>query len=269
MRDQSPWSFLEAMKRFIGMFFELEAHRLLSRSCVTKRREMVSVLVSGLVQFHDVSPYLSILARPFSVSKDNTDQVFLRSSIDTFAMLPSLIISEAVGFSTAPNAFDDVVDVGLWPAHQYIQKVIKIKVWVGTDRVNCIETTYRLSNGNPDTSKQHGTPSGTVYTVDLTVPNGKTKNAEDQFFVGMFGSIDSNEDAPVLKRIGFLVYDRATGALTPYGTYPPTEAPGAKGFTSLGMIVGFAGTIASNKALETLTFYKLEDGADAFGVYNI
>lgn len=184
-------------------------------------------------------------------------------------MLPALIVSKAVGFSTAPNNFDDVVDVGLWPAYQYISKIIRIKVWVGTDKVNCIETTYRLSNGNPDTPKQHGTPVGTVHTIDLTVPNGKTKKADDQFFVGMFGSVAADADAPVLKRIGFLVYDRATGALTPFGSFPPTEAANAEGFASLGLIVGFSGTMAANNALETLAAYKLKPGADAFGVYNI
>ncbi|GLB45115.1 hypothetical protein LshimejAT787_2000200 [Lyophyllum shimeji] len=184
-------------------------------------------------------------------------------------MLPALVVTEAVGFSTAPNPFDDVVNVGLWPAYQYISKVIKIKVWVGTDKINCIETTYRLSNGNPDTPKQHGTPTGTVYTIDLTVPNGKTKNADDQYFVGMFGSVSADPDAPVLKRIGFLVYDKSNGALTPFGSYPPTEASNAKGFASLGLIVGFSGTLAANNALETLATYKLKPGADKFGVSNI
>ncbi|KAF8057027.1 hypothetical protein FPV67DRAFT_1456560 [Lyophyllum atratum] len=161
-------------------------------------------------------------------------------------MLPALEVSKAVGFSTEPNHFDDVVEFGLWPAYQYIEKLVKIKVWVGSDKVNGIEATYRMSNGNPDTSKQRGTPVGSVFVIDLTTINGKAKKADDQYFVGMFGSVSADTDAPVLKRIGFLVYDKASGALTPFGSYPTSEATGVVGFTVLGLIVGFSGTVASN-----------------------
>ncbi|KAF8057029.1 hypothetical protein FPV67DRAFT_1529903 [Lyophyllum atratum] len=136
-------------------------------------------------------------------------------------------------------------------------------------KINCLEATYRMSNGTPDTSKQHGTPVGLIFSIDLTVPNGKTKKADDQSFVGMFGSVADVDDAPVLKRIGFLVYDRASGALTLFGSYPTSEALHVKGFTSLGVIVGFSGTLAANDALETLSVYKLKPGAKAFGVSNL
>jgi len=113
---------------------------------------------------------------------------------------------------------------------------------------------------------QHGLPLGTVFAIDLTVPNGNTENAEDQFFIGMFGSVADNDDAPVLKRIGFLVYDQVTGAITPFGPYPISKASRVKGFTSLGTIVGFTGTLAASKALETLSIYKHKPGANIFGL---
>ncbi|GLB45120.1 hypothetical protein LshimejAT787_2000250 [Lyophyllum shimeji] len=181
-------------------------------------------------------------------------------------MLSALVTSKAVGYSTGQNKFDDLVEVGKWPTYQFIQKLVKIRVWVGADKINCLEATYRLSSDTTDTPKQHGQPVGRVFTVDLTIPNGKSKNAEDQYFVGMFGSVANKEDAPVLKRLGFLVYDRATGIISPFGPYPTSEASGVKGFTSLGAIIGFSGSLGANQALETLGIYKHKPGAKVFGV---
>ncbi|KAF5375683.1 hypothetical protein D9615_009412 [Tricholomella constricta] len=160
-------------------------------------------------------------------------------------MLPALVISEAVGYATTAhprNTFDDLRDVGLWPAHQYIKKVTNISVWVGTSQPNGIEITYTLSN--------------------TTQPN-------NEFFVGIFGAIDNNTDQPTLRRIGFLIYNKDTGALTQKGPFPDPTVTTANiaGFTSLGLIIGFSGTTAANGNLDTVAVYKVQSGGSTdFGI---
>ncbi|KAF5375699.1 hypothetical protein D9615_009381 [Tricholomella constricta] len=164
-------------------------------------------------------------------------------------MLPALVVSEAVGYATTSdpkNTFDDLKDVGLWPANQYIKKVTSISVWIGAAKPNGIEITYQLSNTTQPSVQMHGLRSGTQKT----------------FFVGIFGAIDDNADQPTLRRIGFLVYNKDTGALTQQGPFPDATVTTKNivGFTSLGLIVGFSGTTASNGNLDTVAVYKVQSG---------
>ncbi|KAF5378314.1 hypothetical protein D9615_008801 [Tricholomella constricta] len=162
-------------------------------------------------------------------------------------MLPALVVSEAVGYATTADpkyTFDDLKDVGLWPAHQYIKKVTSISVWVGASQPNGIEITYQLSNTTQPSVNMHGLRS------------------DNEFFVGIFGAIDNNNDQPTLRRIGFLIYNKDTGALTQKGPFPdPTVTiENIVGFTSLGLIVGFSGTCAANGNLDTVAVYKVQSG---------
>ncbi|KAF5375651.1 hypothetical protein D9615_009397 [Tricholomella constricta] len=163
-------------------------------------------------------------------------------------MLPALVISEAVGYATTSDptyTFDDLKDVGLWPAHQYIKKVTSISVWVGAAKPNGIEITYQLSN---------------------------TTQPSNEFFVGIFGAINNDADQPTLKRIGFIVYNKDTGAVTQQGPFPDPTATTQNivGFTSLGLIVGFSGTCASNGNLDTVAVYKVQSGGSTnFGISNL
>ncbi|KAF5375652.1 hypothetical protein D9615_009396 [Tricholomella constricta] len=171
-------------------------------------------------------------------------------------MLPALVVSEAVGYATTSDTkytFDDLKDVGLWPAHQYIKKVTSISVWIGAAKPNGIEITYQLSNTTQPSVQMHGLRSGTQKTVTV---------AGDEFFVGIFGAIDSDADQPTLKRIGFLVYNKDTGALTQQGPFPDATVTTKDivGFTSLGLIIGFSGTCASNGNLDTVAVYKVQSG---------
>ncbi|KAF5375689.1 hypothetical protein D9615_009367 [Tricholomella constricta] len=163
-------------------------------------------------------------------------------------MLPALVVSEAVGYATTSDpklTFDDLKDVGLWPAHQYIKKVTSISVWIGAAKPNGIEITYQLSNTTQPSVQMHGQRSG-----------------NNEFFVGIFGAIDDNADQPALRRIGFLVYNKDTGALTQQGPFPDATVTTKNivGFTSLGLIVGFSGTSASNGNLDTIAVYKVQSG---------
>ncbi|KAF5375702.1 hypothetical protein D9615_009366 [Tricholomella constricta] len=173
-------------------------------------------------------------------------------------MLPALVVSEAVGYATTSDSkytFDDLKDVGLWPAHQYIKKVTSISVWIGTAKPNGIEITYQLSNTTQPSVQMHGQRSG-----------------NNEFFVGIFGAIDDDADQPTLRRIGFLIYNKDTGALTQQGPFPDASAKtqGIVGFTSLGLVVGFSGTCASNGNLDTVAVYKLQSGGSTnFGINDV
>ncbi|KAF5375730.1 hypothetical protein D9615_009400 [Tricholomella constricta] len=88
-------------------------------------------------------------------------------------MLPALVVSEAVGYATTGDPrdiFDDLKDVGLWPAHPYIKKVTGISVWHG------VSTAQRHRNHLP--AFRH-------HPAQCT-----------EFFVGIFGAIDSKSDEP-------------------------------------------------------------------------
>ncbi|KAG6811759.1 hypothetical protein H0H92_005956 [Tricholoma furcatifolium] len=126
-------------------------------------------------------------------------------------MLRDLSVSEAVGYMTT-----------------YIKKVSKITLYVDEDRVNGIETVYDISNAGP-----------------ATVMNGT--RIEGEFFVGIFGAEDANSQ-PTLRRVGFLVYNKLVGTITPAGAFPSKLPDNAnvKGFSSLGIIIGFSGTTAAN-----------------------
>ncbi|KAF5375660.1 hypothetical protein D9615_009370 [Tricholomella constricta] len=172
-------------------------------------------------------------------------------------MLPALAVSEAVGYATTSDPrdiFDDLKDVGLWPAHEYIKKVTSISVWIGAARPNGIEITYQLNNTTQPAVKMHGQRNGAQRTVTV---------AENEFFVGMFGAVDSDPDQPTLRRLGFLVYDKDTGALAQQGPFPDASVTtqNIAGFASLGLIVGFSGTCADNGNLETVAIYKLQPGS--------
>ncbi|KAF5375661.1 hypothetical protein D9615_009379 [Tricholomella constricta] len=185
-------------------------------------------------------------------------------------MLPALVVSEAVGYATTSDSkytFDDLKDVGLWPAHQYIKKVTSISVWVGAAKPNGIEITYQLSNTTQPSVQMHGLRSGTQKTVTVAGKFGRYNES----FVGIFGAIDDNPDQPTLRRIGFLVYNKDTGALTQQGPFPDATVTTKDivGFTSLGLIVGFSGTCASNGNLDTVAVYKLQSGSSEFGIFNI
>ncbi|KAF5375687.1 hypothetical protein D9615_009398 [Tricholomella constricta] len=158
-------------------------------------------------------------------------------------MLPALVVSEAVGYATTSDTkytFDDLKDVGLWPAHQYIKKP------------NGIEITYQLSNTTQPSVQMHGMRSGTQKTVTVA---GE--------FLTMSSSLASSAPLTItpispttLRRIGFLVYNKDTGPFPD----PTVSTQNIVGFTSLGLIVGFSGTSASNGNLDTVAVYKVQSG---------
>ncbi|KAF5375645.1 hypothetical protein D9615_009399 [Tricholomella constricta] len=189
------------------------------------------------------------MLNPRCYTSTSTRPLIQTSNYSNSAMLPALVVSEAVGYATTADpryTFDDLKDVGLWPAHQYIKKVTSISVWYGAAKPNGIEITYMLSNTTQPSVQMHGQRSGTQKT----------------FFVGIFGAIDNDADQPTLRRIGFLVYNKDTGALTQQGPFPDPTATTKNiiGFTSLGLVVGFSGTTAANGTLDTVAVYKVQSG---------
>ncbi|KAF5373979.1 hypothetical protein D9615_009934 [Tricholomella constricta] len=85
--------------------------------------------------------------------------------------------------------------------------------------------------------------------------------SDNELFVGIFGAKDKDNDQPFLKRIGFLIYNRKTGALTLQGPFPDSSTnENVVGCTSLGLIVGFSGTIAANGIRDTVAVYKVQSG---------
>ncbi|KAG6890069.1 hypothetical protein C0992_003167 [Termitomyces sp. T32_za158] len=121
--------------------------------------------------------------------------------------LPALVVYEAVGYATTEETFNDVQDVGLWPSHLYIEKVAKITLYTGNTIINGIEITYDMTNDSPKTVV-HGKKEGNPHSHSL---------AADEFFVGFFGAMDENPDAPVLRRVGFVVYNKDTGGISTFG----------------------------------------------------
>ncbi|KAG6834184.1 hypothetical protein H0H93_011341, partial [Arthromyces matolae] len=143
--------------------------------------------------------------------------------------------------------------------------------------VNGIEIVYDIKNDSPRTIK-HGQKSGTPKNYLLSA---------DEYFVGFFGAVDDNPDAPVLRRLGFLIYNNQNGALSNFGisihliwreswtdnhlgAYPDGNQNGVKGFTSLGLIAGFSGTESTNgnplidpRSLDTLAIYKFMSSGDS------
>ncbi|KAG6815353.1 hypothetical protein H0H93_010065 [Arthromyces matolae] len=165
-------------------------------------------------------------------------------------LLPALVVSESVGyvdqFSEEIRTFDDVQSVGLWPSSLYIAKVSKITLFTGNTVVNGIEIVYDITNDDAQTA-MHGNRTGIGHSYCLT---------GDQLFVGFFGAMDDNVNKPTLRGIGFLIFDKATGALSNFGPFPSTDQPNVKGFASLGHVVGFSGSIAGNGNIGTLAIYK-------------
>ncbi|KAG6912533.1 hypothetical protein DXG01_013951, partial [Tephrocybe rancida] len=160
--------------------------------------------------------------------------------------LPALTVSEAVGYATVlgkDNTFDDVQTIGSWPALLDIKKVSQINIYTGSTTVIGIDITYYLQNGKTQTAS-HGKTTGNNISFDAGDLKATTS------FVGFYGSRDQDGDKPVLRNIGFLIYDKATGVISaPIGAVPAlpdSVVKNATGFASLGVIVGFSGTTSAN-----------------------
>ncbi|KAG6908382.1 hypothetical protein DXG01_004880 [Tephrocybe rancida] len=160
--------------------------------------------------------------------------------------VPALTVSEAVGYATVlgkDNIFDDVQTVGSWPARLDIKKVSLITIFTDSATVIGIEVIYFLQNG-----KMMGASHGKVTDRNTFFDAGDL-NATTSF-VGFYGARDKDGDKPVLRNIGFLIYDKATGVISaPIGAVPTLSdsvVKNATGFASLGEIVGFSGTTSSN-----------------------
>jgi len=90
---------------------------------------------------------------------------------------------------------------------------------------------------------------------------------------GQTGTVGSGK----LRRLGFLVYDKSTGFITPHGPFPKNidhDKP-VRGFAALGLLKGFTGTLSApdpqqtclDKCLDTLAVYKVVAGeAGWFGI---
>ncbi|KAF5375650.1 hypothetical protein D9615_009395 [Tricholomella constricta] len=166
-------------------------------------------------------------------------------------MLPPVVLSESIGFTSEPaSTFDDLKDVGLWPADQTIKKITQIKIWTGETRPNAIELTYQLINDDDPQIRLHGLRRGDEHIVAV---------ADNEYFVGVFGAIDSDKMRPSLRRLGFVVYDIDTGNLTERGPYPATtNSDKVKGFASgLGVILALTGTLTANTILNSFAVYSL------------
>ncbi|KAH0589746.1 hypothetical protein H2248_005466 [Termitomyces sp. 'cryptogamus'] len=128
--------------------------------------------------------------------------------------LPVLVVDQAVGYATTKDSahtFNDVQTIGGWPSHLEITKVTRITLYPGRSIVNGIEVTYKMAN-KEFCSCSHGNTIGTCETRELN---------DEEFFVGFFGAQDRDIDKPILRRIGFVIYNRATGAITTFGPFPP------------------------------------------------
>ncbi|KAG5724525.1 hypothetical protein E4T56_gene4238 [Termitomyces sp. T112] len=176
--------------------------------------------------------------------------------------LPILVCDEAVGYATnrdSAHIFNDVQTIGGWPSLLQITKVTKIVLHLGEKTVDGIETTYKMADNSVRVSS-HGKKMGTTETCTLN---------DDEFFVGIFGATDQNVEQPILRRIGFVIYNKATGAITTFGPFPPIRghlSTDLRGFSSLGLIVGFSGSTSSHDKLDTLTIYKFSSGDKRIGL---
>jgi len=93
-------------------------------------------------------------------------------------LLRSLLSTQAVGYATSDNYFDDLNEgerenstfqpsswilhksVGLWPSLQNIDKVTELNVWCTPGRVNAIEVKYKLVNDEEPIVRLHGRREG-------------------------------------------------------------------------------------------------------------
>ncbi|KAG6890068.1 hypothetical protein C0992_003166 [Termitomyces sp. T32_za158] len=108
--------------------------------------------------------------------------------------------------------FNDVEKLSPWPARLYIKKVSKITLYTGCAVVNGIEIHYDMSNNSDPKIVVHGKKEGQVNERILT---------DDEFFTGFFGSTD-NKEPGTLRRVGFLVYNKVTGDITPFENKAPS-----------------------------------------------
>ncbi|KAG6811760.1 hypothetical protein H0H92_005957 [Tricholoma furcatifolium] len=214
----------------------------------------------------------------------------------------NIVASAAVGYqATTPTFFNDVQDgifrlsnvtrdssltlsstVGLWPAHLYIKHVDQITLYYSTNpnTVNGIQIVYTLTNQTQPVTVMHGSTAGTSVVL---------KAREGQFFVGFFGLQDSGSQ-PVLRSIGFLVYDSTTGLVTPSGQFlrrvqihvftsfqalsPPAAQNPNPAQTGFGSLVRYLFTVQYILALnprpkdnlETLSIYKFQSGTGYSGL---
>ncbi|KAG6810131.1 hypothetical protein H0H92_013189, partial [Tricholoma furcatifolium] len=153
----------------------------------------------------------------------------------------NLINAQAVGYdATTATIFNDLQDAGYWPSKEYITRIEGVVLYGSTspNTVDGIETTYLLASGKTRTLSRGDTSSSPGLTVDLSASPTK-------YIAGIFGVQDSGSQ-PVLRSLGFLVYDTTDGSLTPNGPFPALAGTNTVGFSVLGEIVGFSGTTGGN-----------------------
>ncbi|KAG6916913.1 hypothetical protein DXG01_004746 [Tephrocybe rancida] len=193
--------------------------------------------------------------------------------------MPEILSSPAVGAVTegfAPEIFDDPKTVGLWPVEQRIEKIVTIEtfsqpppVYVPFLGVVGIKITYKLQNQAEPAVVTHGSIFGKSQIFEAK---------EDEYFVGIFGKLYDNFPAGKIRAIGFLMFNNSTGEITPYPSFldlpdAPREDPEfpvlrLKGFTSLGLLIGFSGSVSDDAAhfLETLSVYKYSPGSGGINI---
>jgi hypothetical protein len=123
--------------------------------------------------------------------------------------------------------------VGQWPANQLINKIQKIEINYESNlkRIIGINTTYLIKPNDAPVTQSHGVLSSRMESLELTGESSTCQsthqlltrtNADDEVISGAFLAVivdDDGVESP-LKRLGFYIYDSATGKISTKG-WPP------------------------------------------------
>ncbi|KAH9954007.1 hypothetical protein BJV74DRAFT_874720 [Russula compacta] len=169
--------------------------------------------------------------------------------------IPRVEATLAVGASNpaTDRPFDDLVQVGEWPARLVIRRLHSLEVFSDTNKVVGFRATYKLDDGSTKRAP-HGHTTG---NPSLTIPLSDTT-----YLAGVFGGLDKSG---VIVKIGFVIFNADP-------TRPPVEIKGPVGssipahlsFGSYGNIIAFIGVDNNDTGLKSLGFVKKE--GESFGI---
>ncbi|KAH9971180.1 hypothetical protein BGW80DRAFT_1207635 [Lactifluus volemus] len=160
-----------------------------------------------------------------------------------FVRLPSLTSTQSVGPApTVGNtSFDDLSNLGKWPASQLITRISNIAVWDNGANIVGIQITY-IVNGQA-VPKLHGSNIGNVNNVNLI---------NNDVLVGVYGG---QLNGGAIQNMSFVVFNTQTGTVNVQGPFGGAAVPQGT-FGTFGTIAAFLGTTTSNGLLESIGFWK-------------
>lgn len=162
------------------------------------------------------------------------------------SLLPNISQTCSVGINQQDDkSFNDVVDIGGFPATQKIKRISVIQVW-GRDRVEGIQITYIVSDSPTPHVILHGRNDGQAH------PPFTMNNL--QFLVGVYGERNAADNVGSISFVVFQEDNRRVEVFGPYGA-PPQPGPA---YGTFGRVIAFAGTEESAFGLCALSMIKTD-----------